>query len=223
MEPLSILIATLLTSNAVPAEDGPDFAYDIITNGQKKGVSVDVYYESLCPDSRSFFINELLPTVHKLGSHMFVNLIPYGRAETFVDGGAIEFKCQHGAPECLGNKVHACVIEKTLTDNALAVNVTSCLFEEYFQPTNNGEKCCRKFKVSWDDVKTCAYGSEGSQLLKKYGDMTNRLLPIDFIPTIAINNNRGSRSYQAAILKNLTHEVCKILKKNAIAPAVCGE
>lgn len=191
-------------------------------NGNEKIiVALDVYYESLCPDSRSFFISELMPTVNKLSDYLQVNLIPYGRAETIENHDTIDFSCQHGPPECLGNKVHACIVEKALTNQVLAVTATTCLFEEFLMQPSNAKRCCQRYGISWDEVKSCAYGEEGSKLLKKYGEMTNKLLPIDFIPTIAINRVRGSKSYQAAILKNLKREVCIVLKKNSVMPAAC--
>ncbi|BES89978.1 gamma-interferon inducible lysosomal thiol reductase [Nesidiocoris tenuis] len=196
-----------------------DLPYDATKGNRRIGVYVDVYYESLCPDSRSFFMNELLPTVHKLGDVLFVNLVPYGRAETIIKGEDIEFICQHGPKECLGNKFHACIIQNTKSNNQLSVNVTGCLFEDYFQP--QAERCCKKFGVPWEDVKSCVYGSEGTQLLKVHGDLTNRLLPIDFIPTVALNQVTGSKNYQAAILKNLANEVCRILERSSINLSAC--
>lgn len=47
---------------------------------EKEIVRITVYYETLCPDSRSFFIYHLLPTYMKLKENVQVTLIPYGKA-----------------------------------------------------------------------------------------------------------------------------------------------
>lgn len=44
-------------------------------------VIVTVFYEALCPDSRSFFTKQLLPTFEKIPHLMQINLVPYGKAK----------------------------------------------------------------------------------------------------------------------------------------------
>lgn len=43
-------------------------------------VLVTVYYEALCPDSRSFVIKQLEPTYQSLKEHITVEMVPYGKA-----------------------------------------------------------------------------------------------------------------------------------------------
>ena len=43
-------------------------------------LAVDLYYEVLCPDSRSFFLYQLYPAWEVLKNIFSVNLIPYGKA-----------------------------------------------------------------------------------------------------------------------------------------------
>ena len=45
---------------------------------------VDVFYEVLCPDSRFFVLQHLLPTHEKVGSLLDIHLWPYGKATTKV-------------------------------------------------------------------------------------------------------------------------------------------
>lgn len=44
-------------------------------------VHVAVYYEALCPDSRSFILKQLAPTYRKLLANMELELVPYGKAK----------------------------------------------------------------------------------------------------------------------------------------------
>lgn len=44
-------------------------------------VHVTVFYEALCPDSRSFFVKQLLPTFDRISENMEVESIPYGKAK----------------------------------------------------------------------------------------------------------------------------------------------
>lgn len=47
-------------------------------------VSIEVFYEALCPDSRSFLLTQLLPTYNKIPEAMNVQLIPYGKAKVII-------------------------------------------------------------------------------------------------------------------------------------------
>lgn len=40
-----------------------------------------VYYESLCPDSKAFIVDQLTPTVRgNLGKYVDLTLVPYGKS-----------------------------------------------------------------------------------------------------------------------------------------------
>lgn len=51
---------------------------------QLQKVHVGVYYEALCPDSRSFIVKQLLPTYEKISENLKVDLIPYGKATVSI-------------------------------------------------------------------------------------------------------------------------------------------
>jgi len=44
-------------------------------------VRVEVFYEALCPDSRSFVLYQLDPTYKKLAQYIDLRMIPYGKAK----------------------------------------------------------------------------------------------------------------------------------------------
>ena len=43
-------------------------------------IQVQVYYETLCPDSINFIVEQLYPTYHNLGQYLEIEFIPYGFA-----------------------------------------------------------------------------------------------------------------------------------------------
>ena len=53
---------------------------DIRESVNRSRVVVSVYYEALCPDSRSFFLRHLLPTYLRMPNAIQVELVPYGKA-----------------------------------------------------------------------------------------------------------------------------------------------
>ena len=51
------------------------------TPGEREAkIVVDLYYEVLCPDSRSFVLYQLYPAWQTLSQIFTVNLVPYGKA-----------------------------------------------------------------------------------------------------------------------------------------------
>ena len=44
-------------------------------------LSIEVYYESLCPDCQNFVTLQLYPTWKKLGKYFNPDLKPFGKAE----------------------------------------------------------------------------------------------------------------------------------------------
>ncbi|KAG7310738.1 hypothetical protein JYU34_003548 [Plutella xylostella] len=74
-------------------------------------VEIKVYYETLCPGSIQFFRNQLKPIAERLAEHVKIHLIPFGFAEIKWHKSRPQFRCQHGALECFGNKLHACAAE----------------------------------------------------------------------------------------------------------------
>ncbi|RZF49218.1 hypothetical protein LSTR_LSTR010948 [Laodelphax striatellus] len=51
-----------------------------------KKVAVTVYYESLCPDSMKFVVEQLYPTWMTLSQYMDLTLVPFGRANNDFNG-----------------------------------------------------------------------------------------------------------------------------------------
>lgn len=180
-------------------------------------VLVTVFYECLCPDSRSFFLRHLVPAYEKAPNLLDIELVPYGNAKTFIENGHYKFDCQHGATECYGNKIHACTIEK-VKDPRLRLKMTTCMIDDNVMPDERGAECSAINGVSWKPILDCALSKEGDQLLKQHGVATHALQPpVSFIPTILLNKSQGD---QRAILKNLWMEICKQYPETS-QPAEC--
>lgn len=180
-------------------------------SGEINPVVITVYYEALCPDSKSFFLKHLLPTVDKAARLISVSLVPYGKAKTNEDNfGNLSFSCQHGPTECQANKIHACAI-MLLPETKLQVKYISCMISNNIYPHQIGERCARELSINWDSILECSQSKKGDMLLKRHGDKTLAVRPkITFIPTVHLDELIGN---QAAILKDLFKEVCARFKR----------
>ncbi|XP_050486287.1 GILT-like protein 1 isoform X1 [Bombus flavifrons] len=200
-----------------------------LTNDEsKQKVHITVYYEALCPDSRNFFIKQLLPMYHKIPNNVQLEFIPYGKATvgyfikrkndlktTVKTENGYEFMCQHGPIECGANIIHACSID-ILKNTSIQLEYLSCMIKNNIVPVNIMEICAKKMNIDYNPIFKCFIGDKGKELLAKYGELTNALTPqISFIPTVVLNENSEN---QARILKNLLHEVCLQFK---IMPEGC--
>lgn len=170
-------------------------------------VTVDVYYECLCPDSRYFVTHQLYPAWQVASEIMKVNFWPYGKATTEKTKHGYKFNCQHGEKECEGDMIHACAAH--LVSNAdLRMEYIKCMVSDHdYDPEKSGATCAKQIGVDWSAVSTCANNYEGQELHAEAGLKTNALEPkVSFIPTIEIDSSQGS---QKALLKNFLLEVCK--------------
>lgn len=163
---------------------------------------VGVYFESRCPDSRRFFVDQLVPTYRKLGSIFQPLLVPFGHARTL---GQNKMICQHGPRECEGNRLMACIIAKNVSDSA-TIETLGCIFAN----TQTNKECVEANLpgVSFDDLDKCKGSDESYQLMLKYEEMTGRL---DYVPHLTYNN-QSSEEIQTECEGNLKDYVCKNYK-----------
>ncbi|OXU25364.1 hypothetical protein TSAR_012927 [Trichomalopsis sarcophagae] len=179
----------------------------LIEKQQIQPVVVTVFYEALCPDSRSFIKHQLKPTFDKIEDYIDVNLIPYGKAETIVTSDDYEFKCQHGETECEANMIHACAIHKVLNSRR-RLELVECMISNNMHPQAILETCAKGMD-ELKDIVQCSKSMEGRKMLKRFGDLTKSLDPrVSFIPTITLDHEMDN---QILILKNLLHQVCQRL------------
>ncbi|XP_076235464.1 gamma-interferon-inducible lysosomal thiol reductase [Calliopsis andreniformis] len=182
----------------------------LVTSSQKddqakQKVHIAIYYEALCPDSRNFFVKQLLPTYHRITDNVQVELIPYGKATTVKTDDGYEFMCQHGPIECKANIIHACSIN-ILKNSSILLEYVSCMIKNNIEAVEIMEICAKKMNIDYDPILKCSTERKGEELLAKYGELTNALIPrVSFIPTVVLDGNSGN---QARVLKNLLQEVC---------------
>ncbi|XP_054742448.1 gamma-interferon-inducible lysosomal thiol reductase [Anastrepha obliqua] len=183
-------------------------------------VLVTVFYEALCGDSKHFIIKQLLPAFKQAAPLMEIQLVPYGKAQTFTNpDGTYRFDCQHGALECEANMYHACAIE-AIESTKERLDVIACMIRDNRNPKEAMHKCARQYGIENTDlIQKCYTSDHGGELLKLNGDATHALRPpVTFIPTITLD---GSQHRQPAILKDLLGEVCKIIGDTEKAKEYC--
>ncbi|XP_026492656.2 GILT-like protein 2 [Vanessa tameamea] len=158
-------------------------------NYQDAKVDVKLYYECLCQGCIQFDKNQFNPVVQKLNQYLNINLYPYGNAKTIEHDGQYEFKCQHGPPECYGNKLHACAIDY-LQNITKAVQFNACMMD-YKSNDDAADRCAKSMSLDSSPIKTCAKNERGTQLLKYYGDESKKA-NFSFVPYILINGKLNS-------------------------------
>jgi len=119
-------------------------------------VQVEVYYETLCSDTRTFIQRQLYPVWQQLGHEniMEIKWKPYGKARHWEHEGQFKFYCHFGPEECIGNKIHACSIKYISNQHKLA-DYIHCMIRYNGQLTQRAEQCSQTHQVPWDDIYNC--------------------------------------------------------------------
>ncbi|XP_046982025.1 gamma-interferon-inducible lysosomal thiol reductase-like [Schistocerca americana] len=176
--------------------------------------TVGVYYETLSPDCRDFFINQLLPAYRQAPDRIIVTLVPFGN--TVVNStGPLTFICEHGEKECEGLKIHSCAVALVQDQNSL-LNLADCTIRDQTDPDAMLIECATRLGIEWRPIADCASTTTGSELLNGNGDKTKELFPaLRGLPTITLN---GRQDEQQQLLTNLWNEICKVLEPK---PSTC--
>ncbi|RXG73041.1 hypothetical protein Avbf_02823 [Armadillidium vulgare] len=176
--------------------------------GQADPVKVTVFYESLCPYSREFFVDQLAPTYESVGEIMLVETYAYG-FETEIarpSGDGYTFSCQHGSDECYGNKLLACG-QKYLEDHEVFLDFNFCIMTSDYPPSY-GVQCSNQVGLSPDVLIGCANSTEGENLLHDVGVVQGQQDPeVNYVPWIIINDVHGTITEDEA-RANLKYLVC---------------
>ncbi|KAK7086827.1 Microfibrillar-associated protein 1 [Halocaridina rubra] len=151
-------------------------------------VKIHLYYETLCPYSIDFVINQLYPTWGQLKDIMEVEMFPFGNADYAPDGnGGWTFTCQHGDGECFGNMVHACA-KHYINDINVEMEFVNCLLSDDYPPSA-GEVCSNAVGADWAPIDQCVNSIEGQNLLHDVAVIQEQLDPsLHFVPWIIVND-----------------------------------
>lgn len=156
---------------------------------QDPKVVVEVFYETYCPDSRSFVLDQLNSTYAKLSSIIKLELVPYGKASRReLPSGWYSFDCQHGDKECYGNLLQSCVI-KYYPDPKEHLPLVACMFASN-NPNRAYESCAKKQGFNLETLQKCVSGKEGNDLQLRYAELTesvNSRRRLEFVPWIRFN------------------------------------
>lgn len=165
-------------------------------------VKLGVYMESLCPDSRRFFLDQLVPTHRQIGQALELKLVPFGHARVV---GNNKMVCQHGSRECEGNRRMACLLVRSSNQTEI-VETLGCLFRSEVTP----KECCQQNmpSVNFDEVEKCKEGDESYQLMTKAEKDTGRL---NYVPHLTVDN-QASDEIQDRAERHLKEFMCEQYK-----------
>merc|ERR1711971_1072424 len=148
------------------------------------GLQMDLYYESLSPDSTRFISNQIPEMWAALKEEVSINFVPYGFATTTEDeNGELQFECQHGERECAGNIVQACTLYLTKDSPADQVYLITCMMSAS-SPDTAGPDCWLELELDYALVEECIADGLGDVLHAANGAETTAVAnpPVTNVP-----------------------------------------
>ncbi|CAD6192086.1 unnamed protein product [Caenorhabditis auriculariae] len=159
-------------------------------------VMLEVFGESLCPDTTRFLKEHLLPTAKALegtGS-LILKYHPSGvQSECYLENGLYRCECQHGDRECLLNQLQSCVIS-ALEIPQLYLPVVVCIqgrssFRSAISECIENAEPRPELDSSF--MASCAKSQLGVKLLVQQNNERKRIAPnLDWVPWIIIDGRR---------------------------------
>ncbi|KAF2889264.1 hypothetical protein ILUMI_16909 [Ignelater luminosus] len=124
------------------------------------------------------------------------------------------FNCQHGPLECWGNKIQACALAQNSSKDMEFVNC----FMSVHPSEHSLFKCSQLAGMDYPEIKRCVNSEVGSELLVRYGDITNRILPpVKYVPSIVLNGKYDA-NFDTNARRNLLRTLSEVYlqKQNMI-------
>ncbi|OQV23946.1 putative Gamma-interferon-inducible lysosomal thiol reductase [Hypsibius exemplaris] len=218
---LFVCLVALLSLWAVSGRTETDAVVDADGNWLEAHaplVDLEVYYETLCPDSRNFIETQLYPTANKVGHVMNIKVYPYGKAtEVQNPDKTWNYTCQHGPKECATNMLTTCALHfyskhhhhrRHRLDKKL-LDFIYCI-ENSEDPSNATiqEACAKKEHFSWHKLSRCAEDKLGNELEHRMGLKTEALNPaLNWVPWIVVNGVHNG-TIQGEAVSDLLKLVC---------------
>jgi len=207
----------------------------LLARGHDDGskVSMDIYYEALCPQSLHL-LNGTLREVwadEELRGRISLHFIPFGNAKEMplsqVSPGykywhpQAQFPlvlCQHGETECLGNQIHACAVDLLKTpDRYVPFIMCMASYGPHTSVELSSFECGSRLNVGIEQIKSCAMSDRGHQLVVANGALTLKPeLGHHYVPWVMINGEHD----KAAEGPDLRAKLCSALADPK--PASCS-
>ncbi|KAK8791137.1 hypothetical protein WA158_005768 [Blastocystis sp. Blastoise] len=177
-------------------------------------VKVVAKVESKCPDCINFWtagVGEFMQ-YEDLKDTIDMTILGYGKAMTLTLDPPT-FYCQHGEPECYGNKVIDCGVQYVYEKQ---IEFTMCLSQN---PSYSDEvigNCINKIgaeEAMTEKILTCAKGAEGNKLHMAAGEATGS---VSYVPYVTINGE-----FLGYNNKDFTLKVCQAIE--GPKPASCAK
>lgn len=184
---------------------------------ESRKVSLELYYESLCPYSANFIVNYLVKLFEDdLISIVDLNLVPWGNAK--IKGNNNTVVCQHGPYECLLNTVEACAIDiwpELSKHFPFIYCIENLVYErKYLQ----WESCFEKLDLDPQPVTDCYTSDYGKELELQYAAETDALQPPHkYVPWVVVDGQPIYEDYE-----NFLSYICKAYKGTA-AQTACSK
>lgn len=183
---------------------------------QEEKVTLELYYESLCPYC-SRFIVKYLYTIFDTGiiDITDLKLIPYGNARIKPNG---TITCQHGQWECLLNTVEACAIA-TWPDVHEHFPYIYCVENLIYDGDyTQWETCFEKLGLDPKPINDCYKNEKGHELELGYAAVTNALQPPHkYVPWVTVDGKPLYDDYP-----DFVSFICKAYKGSHV-PAACSD
>lgn len=176
-------------------------------------VSLDFYYESLCPFCARFITKFLVKLFDSdLISIVDLHLSPWGNAKI---RGNSTFDCQHGPSECLLNTVEACAIDAwpELNEHFPFIYCVESLMVE--GKHTEWKSCFEKLGLDPKPILDCYDSEYGKKLELAYAAETAALEPPHrYVPWVVVNGQPLYEDYT-----NFISYICKGYKGTRVLEA----
>jgi len=240
----SIVGTNAATLGQVEITDAADFKQRIIRSQEPEApaatkeatatktlgnVTIDLYYESRCPDCVEFINNTLAPLWRNadLRDHLTLTMNPYGNSMSIpvknvsegyrffhpnTTGAGWDYVhiCQHGTDECFGNLVHACALKSDEVHQSQAMELIFCMADDAMKEQPSGiEKasyeCMAKAGIDQKPIKECVQSTHGNKLMTDFGKLTQKVPDRTGTPWVMLG---GKNLVDASkLLKSVCHQL----------------
>ena len=135
---------------------------------QKHVPKIQVYIESLCPDCYNFIVGSFKDYYEKVKNPNLaqIEFIPYGNAKEIYNEQTKkwEFTCQHDEPECYGNLIETCAIQKLGRVNSYStiLCIESNIEGNGFDFDKTLEFCFKNDQTTLNEIKECVSSDMGN-------------------------------------------------------------